>query len=57
MQLPIDTRRPLFMLKAAGFSGRNPALEVPAPAGTATQKRHECLQRRVDPGKERHIVG
>jgi amidase len=29
----------------------------PRRAGTATQKRHECTQRRVDPGKEREISG
>jgi hypothetical protein len=29
----------------------------PRRAGTATQKRHECMQRRVDPGKEREISG
>jgi hypothetical protein len=28
-----DTRRPSFMLKPAGFSGRNPTLDVPAPGG------------------------
>jgi hypothetical protein len=33
VQPPIDTRRPAFMLKPAGFSGRNPALDVPAPGG------------------------
>jgi hypothetical protein len=26
-------------------------------AATATQKRHECMQRRVDPGKESQISG
>ena len=29
----------------------------PRRAGTAMPKRHECMQRRVDPGKEREIVG
>jgi hypothetical protein len=34
-----------------------PGKVVPRRAGTALQKRHECLQGRVDPGKEREIVG
>ena len=33
VQPPIDTRRPSFMLKPAGFFDRNPALDVPAPGG------------------------
>ena len=45
------------MLKPTGFFDRNPTLEVPAPGGAATQERDECMQRRVDPGKEREIVG
>jgi hypothetical protein len=45
------------MLKPAGFFDRNPTPACPRRAGTATQKRHECMQRRVDPGKERQIVG
>jgi Cu2+-containing amine oxidase len=30
---PIDTRRPWFMLKPAGFFDRNPTLDVPVPGG------------------------
>ena len=46
------------MLKPTGFFDRDPALDVPAPGGHCpTQKRHECMQRRVDPGKEREISG
>jgi hypothetical protein len=32
-------------------------LHAPAAVGTATQKRHERVRRRVDPGKEREIFG
>jgi len=32
-QPPINTRRPSFMLKPAGFFDRDPALDVPAPGG------------------------
>jgi hypothetical protein len=33
VQPPIDTRRPSFMLKPAGFFDRNPTPGVPVPGG------------------------
>jgi hypothetical protein len=48
---PMDTRRPSFLLKPAGLFDRNPTSTCPRRAGTGTQKRHECMARRVDPGK------
>ena len=45
------------MLKPTGFFDRNRSSTCPRWAGTAIQKRHECLARRVDPGKERAIFG
>jgi hypothetical protein len=45
------------MLKPTGFFDRARPSTCPCRAGTATQNRHECMQRRVDPGQERQIVG
>jgi hypothetical protein len=47
----------LVHAQPAGFFDRNPTLDASAPGGHCHAERHECMQPRVDPGKERQTVG